>query len=213
MLRPRGRPCACSGFTQRARVSPAAPWSRCSASSGICLLRDDQIVLLGTNFRLTATAFYSRSMVPAGTFLTRHLLDRLSADPADDEFGTGTTRPILVRDSDGHTFSTNTQAILERGPRREHPRLDGFIGRDPDGYPNRLLLPPARAGPRCCRSAGLDVSGAGGQRGRGDPERHHLVHMRPKREHQRPRPHGSASPTRAISRAHQPGDRCRRAPR
>ena len=129
-----------SGFTQCSMGFTGGTVEQVLGKLRDCLLRDDQIGLLGTNFRLTATAFYSRSMLPAGTFLTRHLLDRLSADPADDEFGTGTTRPILVRDSDGHTFSTNTQAIVNAGLDENTPDpVDGFIGRDPGGYPNGLF--------------------------------------------------------------------------
>ena len=103
-----------------------------------CLLREDQVGMLNSNLRLTATNLYLGSLVPPGTRLTRDILDRLSADPADDEFGTGTTRPIVVRDS--HEFSTNSQAISNAGIDENTPDpVDGFIGRDANGVPNGLF--------------------------------------------------------------------------
>ena len=103
-----------------------------------CLLRDDQAGMLHSNLRLTATNLYLGSLVPPGTRLTRDILDRLSADPAADEFGTGTTRPIVVRDS--HEFSTNSQAIINAGIDENTPDpVDGFIGRDANGVPNGLF--------------------------------------------------------------------------
>ena len=103
-----------------------------------CLLREDQVGMLNSNLRLTATNLYLGSLVPPGTRLTRDILDRLSADPAEDEFGTGTTRPIVVRDS--HEFSTNSQAIINAGIDENTPDpVDGFIGRDANGVPNGLF--------------------------------------------------------------------------
>ena len=68
------------------------------------------------------------------------MLDRLSASPEEDEFGTGTTRPIVVRDSGGHEFSTNSQAIVNAGIDASTPDPpDGFIGRDASGVPNGLF--------------------------------------------------------------------------
>ena len=105
-----------------------------------CLLRPDQAPLLNTNSRLTASSIYLQSLLPPGTRLTRDVLDRLSASPADDEFGTGTTRPIVVRDSGGHEFSTNSQAIINAGITASTPDPpDGFIGRDASGVPNGLF--------------------------------------------------------------------------
>jgi predicted amidohydrolase YtcJ len=105
-----------------------------------CLLRPDQIGMLNTNFRLTASSIYIQSLLPPGTRLTRYVLDRLSADPADDPFGTGTTRPIVVRDSGGHEFSTNSQAIVNAGIDENTPDPPGgFIGRDENGVPNGLF--------------------------------------------------------------------------
>ena len=105
-----------------------------------CLLRPDQIGMLNTNFRLTASNIYIQSLLPPGTRLTRDVLDRLSASPAEDEFGTGTTRPIVVRDSGGHEFSTNSQAIINAGIDANTPDPPGgFIGRDANGVPNGLF--------------------------------------------------------------------------
>ena len=105
-----------------------------------CLLRPDQIGVLNSNFRLTASSIYIQSLLPPGTRLTRDVLDRLSKSPAEDEFGTGTTRPIVVRDSGGHEFSTNSQAIINAGIDENTPDPpDGFIGRDANGVPNGLF--------------------------------------------------------------------------
>lgn len=102
-----------------------------------CLLRPDQASLLKTNTRLTASSIYLKALLPAGTQLTRVELDRLSADPSQDEFGTGTTRPIVVRDSDGHSFATNSQAIINAGITANTPDPPGgSIGRYPNGEPN-----------------------------------------------------------------------------
>ena len=90
--------------------------------------------------RLTASNIYIQSLLPPGTRLTRDVLDRLSADPEDDEFGTGTTRPIVVRDSGGHEFSTNSQAIINAGIDENTATPPGsFIGRDENGVPNGLF--------------------------------------------------------------------------
>jgi predicted amidohydrolase YtcJ len=105
-----------------------------------CLLRPDQVGMLNSNFRLTASSIYLQSLSPPGTRLTRQVLDRLSADPSEDPFGTGTTRPIRVVDSGGHEFSTNTQAIVNAGLDENTPDPPGgFIGREPNGYPNGLF--------------------------------------------------------------------------
>jgi predicted amidohydrolase YtcJ len=102
-----------------------------------CLLREDQLPHLNSNFRLTASLFMGEGMQPPGTRLDRHILDRLSKASSEDEFGTGTTRPIIVRHMDGHKLYTNTKAIENAGLDASTPDPpDGFIGRDPDGYPN-----------------------------------------------------------------------------
>ena len=102
-----------------------------------CLLRADQAPLLKTNYVLSATQFNVNGMLPRGTTLTRHHLDRLSKNPSEDEFGTGTTRPIVVGDMGEHQRFTNTKAIRNAGLDANTPQPPGgFIGRDPDGYPN-----------------------------------------------------------------------------
>ena len=94
-----------------------------------CLLRPDQAAFLKSNLRLTASNIYIQSLLPPGTRLTRDVLDRLSASPAEDEFGTGTTRPIVVRDSGGHEFSTNSQAIVNAGITASTPDPAGRLHR------------------------------------------------------------------------------------
>ena len=42
------------------------------------LLREDQLPFLNTNYVLDASSFLSNAMLPAGTVLTRDMLDRLS---------------------------------------------------------------------------------------------------------------------------------------
>ena len=102
-----------------------------------CLLRDDQVAHLNSNYRLSASYLMGEGMLPAGTRLDRHVLDRLSKDPSEDEFGTGTTRPIVVGHMDFHKTYTNTKAIVNAGLDENTPDpTDGFIGRDEDGYPN-----------------------------------------------------------------------------
>lgn len=102
-----------------------------------CLLREDQIDHLNSNYRLTSSNFMGDGILPEGTYLDRHVLDRLSKDPSEDIYGTGTTRPIVVRNMDAHKSYTNTQAIINAGLDETTPDpTDGFIGRDPDNYPN-----------------------------------------------------------------------------
>jgi predicted amidohydrolase YtcJ len=102
-----------------------------------CLQRADQAPHLASNNRLSVTNFMGEGMLPAGTRLDRHILDRLSKTPAEDPFGTGTTRPIVVGHMDGHKSYTNTQAIVNAGLDEDTPDpSDGFIGRGEDGYPN-----------------------------------------------------------------------------
>ena len=105
-----------------------------------CLTREDQIEYLDSNYVLSVGNFMGEGMLPVGTRLTRHLLDRLSADPSEDEFGTGTTRPIVVRNMDYHKLYVNTKGITNAGLDENTPDpTDGFIGRDPDGFPNGLF--------------------------------------------------------------------------
>jgi predicted amidohydrolase YtcJ len=102
-----------------------------------CLLKPGQVEHLNSNFVLSVSQLQGDGLLPVGTQLDRHILDRLSKDPAEDPFGTGTTRPIVVRNMDGHKFATNTQAIVNAGLNAQTPDPpDGFIGREADGYPN-----------------------------------------------------------------------------
>jgi predicted amidohydrolase YtcJ len=102
-----------------------------------CLLRDDQAPHLKTGFLLEPDQFNVNGMVPAGTALTRHDLDRLSRTPAQDRFGTGTTRPIVIVDMGGHQTFTNTKAIANARLDAKTAQPPGaFIGRDADGSPN-----------------------------------------------------------------------------
>jgi len=89
------------------------------------------------NMLLNVQYFMGDALRPAGTVLTRQDLDRLSAAVGSDEFGTGTKRPIVVRNMDGHKFSTNTRAIEYAGVTAStDPGVGGFIGIGEDGTPN-----------------------------------------------------------------------------
>jgi predicted amidohydrolase YtcJ len=102
-----------------------------------CLIRDDQVAHLKSNFVLRPDQFNVNGIAPAGTTITRHDLDRLSKDPSQDEFGTGTTRPIVIRDMGGHQAFANTKAIVNAGLDEKMVQPPGsFIGKDPKGYPN-----------------------------------------------------------------------------
>ncbi len=102
-----------------------------------CLTRPDQVQHLNSNYRLSASNLMGEGLLPRGTRLDRRVLDRLSRDPADDPYGTGTTRPIVVSHMDKHKSYTNTKAIENAGLDASTPDpTDGFIGRDEDGYPN-----------------------------------------------------------------------------
>ena len=91
-----------------------------------CLDRPDQAVHKGSNVRLYASQFFGEAITPAGTALTRDDLDRLD-----------TTRPVLVRNADGHKFWMNSKAIGNAGINAQTPTPpDGQIGRDADGRPN-----------------------------------------------------------------------------
>jgi len=93
------------------------------------LLREDQLPLLKTNDVLECEFFLSNAMLPAGTVLTRDMLDRLSLDSSQDQFGTGTTRPIVVHEADFHKSFANSTAIDNAGvdATTEAP-LGSFIG-------------------------------------------------------------------------------------
>lgn len=91
-----------------------------------CLDRADQAVHKGTNVGLYASQFFGDAILPRGTPLTRDDLDRLV-----------TTRPILVRNADGHKFWMNSRAIKNAGIDSTTPvPPGGQIGRDEIGRPN-----------------------------------------------------------------------------
>ena len=91
-----------------------------------CLDRPDQAVYKGTNVGLYASQFFGDAIEPRGAALTRDDLDRLV-----------TTRPIQVRNADGHKFWMNSRAIENAGIDATTPvPLGGQIGRDSGGRPN-----------------------------------------------------------------------------
>ncbi len=91
-----------------------------------CLDRHDQAVHKGTNVGLFASQFFGDAILPSGTALTRDDLDRLE-----------TTRPIQIRNADGHKFWMNSRAIENAGIDATTPTPpDGQIGRDASGRPN-----------------------------------------------------------------------------
>lgn len=105
-----------------------------------CLLRADQAPYLDSNYVLRGANFMGDGMLPKGTQLTRHMLDRLSKDPSEDEYGTGTTRPIRIGNMDYHKSYVNTKAITNAGITAATPDPnDGYIGRDSDGTPNGVF--------------------------------------------------------------------------
>jgi predicted amidohydrolase YtcJ len=105
-----------------------------------CLTREDQLPLLNGNTLFTASFFLAEDVQPPGTAFDRHVLDRLSADPSLDPYGTGTTRPIRIAHSDAHKSYTNTKAIQNAGLDENTPDPPGgFIGREPNGYPSGVF--------------------------------------------------------------------------
>jgi predicted amidohydrolase YtcJ len=90
-----------------------------------CLDAPEQAPFKGTNTRFTATYLVSESILPEGTLLTRQALDTLD-----------TTRPVMVRNADGHKFSLNSRAIANLGLDEKTPNPpDGLIVRDAGGVP------------------------------------------------------------------------------
>lgn len=112
------------------------------------LERSDQADMLHSNFVLTCSYLSGASILPSGTQLTSHDLDRLSL-PLDsgDAMATGTTRPIVVTDLDGHKKWVNSQAMLNAGIDADTPTPPGStIGHYPNGEPNGFFsdyTPPA----------------------------------------------------------------------
>jgi hypothetical protein len=91
-----------------------------------CLDRADQKPLEGTNTRFAAAYFFGDALEPAGAALGRQDLDQLR-----------TTRPVLVRNADGHKFWMNSRAIANAGLDERTPDPpDGTIGRDAARRPN-----------------------------------------------------------------------------
>jgi predicted amidohydrolase YtcJ len=91
-----------------------------------CLDRPDQAIHKGTNVGLYASQFFGDAIEPRGAALTRDDLDRLV-----------TTRPIQVRNADGHKFWMNSRAIENAGIDATTPvPLGGQIGRGARGRPN-----------------------------------------------------------------------------
>lgn len=102
------------------------------------LLAEGEVAHLRSDYLFIATCLFAPALQPAGRLLTRDDLDRLSADPADDEFGTGTARPIVVYDKGVHSNFANSKAIANAGVEAmdEDP---GHIGRDGDGRVNGVF--------------------------------------------------------------------------
>lgn len=91
-----------------------------------CLDRADQVALKKAGTRFGATYFFGDAIEPPGTALTRYDLDRLD-----------TTRPILVRNADGHKFWMNSRAIANARIDEKTPDPPGgTIGRDANRKPN-----------------------------------------------------------------------------
>ncbi len=93
-----------------------------------CLDRPDQAALKGSNVRFAANHLFGEAILPPGTRLTRYDLDRLD-----------TTRPVSVKNADGHKFWMNSKAIANAGIGEGTPDPpEGEIGRDakrkPDGF-------------------------------------------------------------------------------
>jgi predicted amidohydrolase YtcJ len=105
------------------------------------LLRSDQLPYLTTNYEFDASYFNGESMLPAGTQLTRTMLDRLSKPVSSgDPMATGTTRPIAVFNLDGHKFYLNSIAITNGGVTSATVAPPGsFIGHFSDGEPNGVF--------------------------------------------------------------------------
>ena len=91
-----------------------------------CLDRPDQHGLKNTNTRLSAAYLFGEAIEPPGATLTRYDLDRLD-----------TTRPIRVRNADGHKFWMNSRAIANARIDESAPDPPGgAIGRDASRKPN-----------------------------------------------------------------------------
>jgi len=91
-----------------------------------CLDRPEQVVHKRTNVRFYATQFFGEALLPEGTPLTRQDLDRLD-----------TTRPVRLRNADGHKFWLNSKAIENAGiDASTAVPPGGQMGRDASGRPS-----------------------------------------------------------------------------
>jgi predicted amidohydrolase YtcJ len=91
-----------------------------------CLDSPEQAAYKGTNIQFYARDFFGEDLQPPGTTLTRDVLDRLN-----------TTRPVLVRNADGHKRWLNSRAIENAGiDASTAVPPGGQIGRDANGRPN-----------------------------------------------------------------------------
>ena len=80
----------------------------------------------GSNVRLYACNFFAEALTPRGTQLTREDLDRLD-----------TTRPVLLRNADGHQVLAQQPCDRELRIDERTPKPSGSqIGRDAQGRPN-----------------------------------------------------------------------------
>ena len=101
------------------------------------LEREDQVGMIDSNYVLTCSYFSGASILPAGTELTCKDLDRLSLPVGSDPMATGTTRPIVVVDLDGHKRWVNSKALSNSGVTRDTVAPGtSTIGHFPDGEPN-----------------------------------------------------------------------------
>jgi predicted amidohydrolase YtcJ len=80
-----------------------------------CLDRPEQAGLKQSNVRFSASHLFGEAILPPGTPLTRYDLDKLD-----------TSRPVLVRNADGHKFWMNSRAIA-------NARIDENTPHPPDG--------------------------------------------------------------------------------
>jgi predicted amidohydrolase YtcJ len=94
-----------------------------------CLDGPKQAAYKGTNVRFYATQFFGEAVLPAGRVITRDDLDRLD-----------TTRPIRLRNADGHKSWLNSRALGNAGIDDKTPvPPGGQIGRDANGQPNGFV--------------------------------------------------------------------------
>jgi predicted amidohydrolase YtcJ len=94
-----------------------------------CLDSPAQAKFAGTNVRFAAHHLFGEALEPRGAVLTRADLDTLT-----------TTRPVLVRHSDGHKFWLNSRAIENAKLDEETPDpKEGEIARDANRRPTGVF--------------------------------------------------------------------------